>query len=66
MRFPVLCMDCGEETRTFSDVEGSTGLCGRCPRSRERLGLEDELERDVALEDDGPDDFDPVAEDLED
>jgi len=58
MTFPVLCMDCGS-AYAVSDVEGSTGLCGVCPRSRARLGLDDD-------DDDGADDFDPVAEDLDD
>jgi hypothetical protein len=52
-------MDCDEETDTLSEVEGSTGLCGRCPRSRERLGL-------GPRDSDGLDDFDPVVEDRDD
>ncbi|HKX47005.1 MAG TPA: hypothetical protein VJP77_09910 [Planctomycetota bacterium] len=54
MTFPVLCMDCGAVCGQ-ADVEGSTGLCGICPRSRERLG-----------DDDGKLDYDPVIEDTDD
>lgn len=72
-RHPVVCMDCGERCG-FTDIEGSTGLCGECPRSRERLGLdnEDADVRDIgdrarggARREDA-EDFDPVAEDMDD
>ena len=73
-RFPLACMDCGEEFG-FSEIEGSTGLCGVCPRSRERLGLdEEENVRDVDRSErarggtrrEDAEDYDPVAEDMDD